>query len=814
MSELVLFGSYTQLTGISAFDATSARLIVYETPAFGTLYYERNGSGTYHEITGPIDISFSNTSSIRIYARTPYNDQFTLGDYDLRIELSNASLPNGGAGTTNDSGTLVSQINSGSPRDFIGDDSSEIIFGDGDSNTIFGFGGNDTIIGGAGADTIDGGNDTDTLSYIGSSTGVVVSLSTGYADGGDATGDVFSNLENLTGSDFADTLVGKASAVIDGGAGADFIVASGGLNLLSGGLGEDLMYAGGDFNQLNGGAGDDDLGFGKATAPFSMNISTGNVFDGGTETDTFVFETFTSSYITNLSTGVFSSLVGSFFNTLTNIENISAGSGDDLLTGDSAANVIRGGGGGDIQTGNGGNDTFDIRSGEADGDFITDFSIGDRIATDFSSFVGSSAFTGASGQLRYEHIAGDTRFLVDNDGDMTADETFFVNGIHAFFGTPAEIRTAAFRDFAPDGTSDLMFQSAGGTTYSRLDGPTTGSTPTNEDRSGFTSIGLADIDGDGVLDNVIRAANNNYVIQFSGENTGASTVGGNAFDIVGFADLDGDGADEALATSTNPADERLYIADDALTTLTRIGFNAQTPIGFGDFDGDGADEILIEQSSGGKRLYDDGLGVISVGKARLVAEAIGDFNGDGMDDVLTRHPNKNNHFFLVEGDETTPLETANFIGFQSLILVATGDFDGDGKLDILGNQNGTSFQMLTNGLTTLTAINFGNDTFEAIGDFNGDGSDDILLQRPNEQGRIVYSGDRNDTALIDALIGKSVRDVADYDGDGSDDLLVQDDVDGSYSILLSGVGSEIELDASLDDATVIDPNGLDTLGLV
>ena len=376
------------------------------------------------------------------------------------------------------------------------------------------------------------------------------------------------------------------------------------------------------------------------------------------------------------------------------------------------------------------------------------------------------------------------------------------------------VSVSAYRDFGGDGTSDLMFQLDGGTTYSRLDDPTSSGAPSNEGRNGFSSIGLADIDGDDVLDNVIRAANNNYVIQFSGENTGASTVGGNAFDIVGFADLDGDGADEALATSTNPADERLYIADDGLTTLTRIGFNAQTSIGFGDFDGDGADEILIEQSSGGKRLFDDGLGVISVGKARLVAEAIGDFNGDGLDDVLTRHPNKNNHFFLVEGDETTPLNAATFIGFQSLELVAAGDFDGDGTLDILGNQNGTSFQMLTNGLTTLTAINFGNDTFEAVGDFNGDGSDDILLSRPNEQGRIVYSGDRNDTALIDALIGKSVRDVADYDGDGSDDLLVQDDVDGSYSILLSGVGSEIELDASLDGADVIDPNGLDTLGLL
>ena len=405
-------------------------------------------------------------------------------------------------------------------------------------------------------------------------------------------------------------------------------------------------------------------------------------------------------------------------------------------------------------------------------------------------------------------------------GSRRAGEAYIIFGqavqVERYQSATIEIDLSlpTFRDFDEDDGSDLMFQLAGALDFARLCSPALAGTPSNEGRNGFSSIGLADMDGDGVLDNVVRAANNNYVIQFSGENSGASTVGGNAFDIVGFADLDGDGADEALATSTNPADERLYIADDGLSTLTRIGFNAQTSIGFGEFDGDGTDEILIEHSSGGKRLFDDGLGVISVGKARLVAEAIGDFNGDGLDDVLTTNPNKNGHYYLLEGDAAAPLGDATFIGYQSLELVAAGDFDGDGTLDILGNQNGTSFQMLTNGLTTLTAINFGNDTFEAIGDFNGDGNDDILLSRPSGQGRIVYSGDRNDTALIDALIGKSVRDVADYDGDGSDDLLVQDDVDGSYSILLSGVGSEIDLDASLDDAIVIDANGINTLGIL
>ena len=64
---------------------------------------------------------------------------------------------------------------------------------------------------GAGADTLNGGGGVDTASYATSSAGVAVSLVTGIGSGGDAEGDRLSNIENLTGSNFDDTLEGNAS---------------------------------------------------------------------------------------------------------------------------------------------------------------------------------------------------------------------------------------------------------------------------------------------------------------------------------------------------------------------------------------------------------------------------------------------------------------------------------------------------------------------------------------------------------------------------------------------------------------------------
>ncbi|MAP94931.1 MAG: hypothetical protein CMK07_08270, partial [Ponticaulis sp.] len=60
----------------------------------------------------------------------------------------------------------------------------------------------------------------------------------------------------------------------------------------------------------------------------------------------------------------------------------------------------------------------------------------------------------------------------------------------------------------------------------------------------------------------------------------------------------------------------------------------------------------------------------------------------------------------------------------------------------------------------------------------------------------------------------NVRDIADYNGDGLDDILISDRTTGAFSILSSGTGAPVALDSSLDGASVISANGIDTLGLI
>ena len=75
----------------------------------------------------------------------------------------------------------------------------------------------DFLTGGTGADVLNGGDGVDTASYLTAAAGLTVSLTTGTGTG-DAQGDTFICIENLTGSGFTDTLVGAGVAnVLDGG---------------------------------------------------------------------------------------------------------------------------------------------------------------------------------------------------------------------------------------------------------------------------------------------------------------------------------------------------------------------------------------------------------------------------------------------------------------------------------------------------------------------------------------------------------------------------------------------------------------------
>ena len=127
--------------------------------------------------------------------------------------------------------------------------------------------GDDLIEGGAGRDKMYGGAGNDTATYENSTASVRVSLTSNRGRGGEAAGDWLFDIENLIGSDHADSLWGDAvSNQMNGGsgddrlngeAGNDFLFGEGGDDTLIGGDGDDILNGGLDRDILWGGEGVD-----------------------------------------------------------------------------------------------------------------------------------------------------------------------------------------------------------------------------------------------------------------------------------------------------------------------------------------------------------------------------------------------------------------------------------------------------------------------------------------------------------------------------------------------------------------------------
>lgn len=140
-----------------------------------------------------------------------------------------------------------------------GSDSGDMLRGGAGNDKLYGGDGNDTLNGGTGADILDGGAGRDTASYAGADTGVAANLNGKSANLGDAAGDVYSGIENLSGSSFGDVLVGDGNG-----------------NTLRGLGGDDKLNGGSGNDTLSGGRGDDRLVGGNGADRFVFKENGGN----------------------------------------------------------------------------------------------------------------------------------------------------------------------------------------------------------------------------------------------------------------------------------------------------------------------------------------------------------------------------------------------------------------------------------------------------------------------------------------------------------------------------------------------------------
>jgi uncharacterized delta-60 repeat protein len=296
-----------------------------------------------------------------------------------------------------------------------GNGGADSLYGDTGDDLINGDDGDDSLVGGLGDDVLIGGAGNDTADYSASVNGVNIDLSQGYATGIGSSGlletgtDALSGIENVIGGAGNDVIAAGANgSTLSGGVGNDTyiirnsndtIIEAGGQgtdaieasvdialtdsqsievinltgtdsinatgnsanntvsgnnasNVIETGSGNDVVYAGGGDDVIVGGHGEGD-----------------DTYDGGTGShDRIKYLSALNGITINLATGQALATAGNDaaaigIDTLSNIEDVTAGNYDDIVIGNSEANSIDGSLGNDTINGGAGNDTIDGGAG-------------------------------------------------------------------------------------------------------------------------------------------------------------------------------------------------------------------------------------------------------------------------------------------------------------------------------------------------------------------------------------------------------------------------------------------------------------------
>lgn len=262
----------------------------------------------------------------------------------------------------------------------------DYLIGEGGANRLDGGGGDDVLVGAMGADALVGGSGIDTASYEDNYGAVFVNLRSGAGASNAAQGDSYSGIENVTGSIFADYLIGDEAA-----------------NRLGGNTGDDVLVGGMGGDVLVGGDGIDAVSYEDNYGAVFVNLSTGAGASNAAEGDSYA-----------------------------EIENVTGSMFNDYLIGDTGANRLAGALGNDFLHGAAGADTFvfDTALSAANNlDTIEDFAVGsDRIELSSAIFglplgvLAGSAFTmGAVAttidhRILYDSVTGTLYFDADGSG--------------------------------------------------------------------------------------------------------------------------------------------------------------------------------------------------------------------------------------------------------------------------------------------------------------------------------------------------------------------------------------------------------------
>jgi serralysin len=561
---------------------------------------------------------------------------------------------------------------------------------------MYGGDGNDIFLLGGGSEWIDGGSGFNTVDCSNSSVGVTL-ITNGHAGTGI---DTLVNIQEVIGSNFADTLYASTSSdILIGGAGDDTLI---GDAYLAGGAGNDTYQVTSAAHITeNPGEGTDTV---IAASDYTLGANLENLtLREMISSDPYAGAAVPPSHIAEDWSGTGNDLANA----------IIGNAGANLLSGMGGDDTLSGLAGADVLTGGLGNDIFRDTEAGHDGDTITDFSAGDSIVfTDatLGSFTFSLSghtlnFTGGSLTLT-NVLAGHLIASAATGGGVQltlAGAVATLPGVGVFAG-----------DFNGDGRDDILWRNDNGQVTDWLGTSSGGFTANSANLlasvpTDWKIVGQGDFNGDGITD-ILWRHDDGALTDWLGTANGGFAANNSLmasvptdWKIDGTGDFNGDGITDILWRNDSGAlTDWLGTADGNFTANNSLMASVPTDWkidGTGDFNGDGYTDILWRNEDG---TLTDWLGTPGggfVANNSLLAQVptawkvvgTGDFNGDGYADILWRHD---------DGTLTDWLGTAGggFVANNAVMaavptnwtVVETGDFNGDHMTDILWREdNGT-----------------------------------------------------------------------------------------------------------------------------
>jgi len=317
--------------------------------------------------------------------------------------------------------------------------------------------------------------------------------------------------------------------------------------------------------------------------------------------------------------------------------------------------------------------------------------------------------------------------------------------------------------------------------------------------SGYASIELTDIDGDGDNDILVGGYTVMYVLRNDGGNafTSLADVFMGSFcqgSIAGDWDNDGDNDVAWANNSSGGVTIQLNNGNGTFPATGNIFYSSNGPsqeLASGDFDDDGELDLIVANGIDGNFAFLKGHGDGSFGSKTLLAGysaqglAAADFDNDNdVDVVATNGLNPSELAISFNTGDGTFAETIFLPNINNAGECVAADFNSDGNADIavhsqngyavhLGNGNGT-FQAWDEYPTTNMGA--GGDRTIEFGDFDNDGNLDLAGSRPGDDEVNVVMG--NGDGSFDAPITLSgagyprTLHTQDFDEDDLDDLIV------------------------------------------